>query len=224
MNTPKNLFPCIISAIMVLAAPHTALCKERHTAPLSVDKVAAFLAGRYENSAQVAQGKATRQTPPPQHVTIAIEPTPQADWELWRIHMDVDPVVAREAGSDTSLDAVWAMNIARNARDQSIRLIPYTLNPSVDAETVKASSFDKTQWFSLEACMLAGQFGNSQIIAQVPPNEMCVAETMGIGGKRAFLPTWIQREGNDLQVQLIYFGKPWRVHAVRVSLPSSTNH
>jgi hypothetical protein len=64
--------------------------------------------------------------------------------------------------------------------------------------------------------MLVGKFAASQIVAGVPPNEMCVAETMGLGGKRAFLPTWIEREGDRLAVQLIYFGKPWRVEARRV--------
>jgi hypothetical protein len=38
---------------------------------------------------------------------------------------------------------------------------------------------------------------------------------MGLGGKRAFLPSWIERQGDWLRVQLIYFGKPWRVNALR---------
>lgn len=172
----------------------------------------------------MAQGKTTGETPAPQHVTITIEPTQQADWELWRVHMDVDPAVAQSAGSDTSLDAVWAMNLARGADDKSIELVPYTLNPSVTAATVKASAFDKTQWLSLEACALRGDFAKSPIVAQVPPNEMCVAETMGLGGKRAFLPTWIKHDGAWLHVQLVYFGKPWRVEARRLSIPSTAGH
>lgn len=53
---------------------------------------------------------------------------------------------------------------------------------------------------------------------QSPADEMCVAETMGLGGKRAFLPSWFELEGDSLQVQLIYFGKPWRVEAHRAGI------
>ena len=169
----------------------------------------------------MADGKTTPENPAPQHVTITIEPTQLADWELWRVHMDVDPEVAQSAGSDTSLDAVWAMNISRKAEDQSLQLVPYTLNPSVDIASAKASEFDKAQWLSLEACMLRGDFGAARIVAQVPPDEMCVAETMGLGGKRAFLPNSVEREGDWLHVQLMYFGEPWRVNARRVTTATS---
>ncbi|MGD0494090.1 MAG: hypothetical protein ABSC32_21400 [Steroidobacteraceae bacterium] len=211
--------PIIRSAIAIsvlLAAGHAAQCKDKAGDAASIASINALLAGRYDNSAQVAQGKAASEDPPPQHVTITIEPTPRADWELWRVHMDVDPEVAQSAGSDTSLDAVWAMNISRKAEDSSLQLIPYTLKPSIDIASVEASAFDKPQWLSLEACMLRGDFGASRIVAQVPPDEMCVAETMGLGGKRAFLPTAVEREGDWLHVQLIYFGKPWRVNARRM--------
>jgi hypothetical protein len=77
--------------------------------------ISSLLAGRYDNSAQVDLGKTSGQKPPPQHVTIAIESTPQENWQIWRVHMDVDPEVAQLAGSDTSLDAVWAMNLSRGA-------------------------------------------------------------------------------------------------------------
>jgi hypothetical protein len=88
--------------------------------------------------------------------------------------------------------------------------------PSLDEASVKASAFDRRQWLSLEACALSGDLGKSRVVAQSPTDEMCVAETMGLGGKRAFLPSWIKLEGDSLQVQLIYFGKPWRVDARRV--------
>jgi hypothetical protein len=180
-----------------------------------VPNIGALLAGRYDNSAQVARDEA--QNPPPQHVTVTIEPTPQADWELWRVHMDVDPEVAASAGSDTSLDAVWAMNIARKPEDNSLQLIPYTLSPSVDIATLSAAAFDKTQWLPLEACTLRGEFHPSHIVVQVPPDEMCVAVTMGLGGKRAFLPSSVEREKDWLHVQLMYFGRPWQVDARRVT-------
>jgi hypothetical protein len=201
----------LVLAVATLVLSRTAPCQERD--PFA--EVEVRLAGRYENGAQVARGKAANETPPPQHVVITIEPTEQKDWELWRVHMDVEPAVAETAGSDTSLEAVWAMNISRQA-GKPLQIIPYTLKPSLDAASVKASAFDRTQWLSLEACTLDVEFGKSRIVAQAPPDEMCVAATMGLGGKRAFLPSWIEREGDGLRVQLIYFGKPWRVEARRV--------
>ena len=107
------------------------------------------------------------------------------------------------------------MNISRGADSKSLQLIPYTLNPSVDSAAVKATAFDKTQWFSLEACALQGSFSKSRIVAQAPADEMCVAETMGLGGKRAFLPSWIECDGDWLHAQIMYFGEPWRVAAHR---------
>jgi hypothetical protein len=131
--------------------------------------------------------------------------------------MDVDPAVAQSAGSDTSLDAIWAMNIGPSLDKRSLRIIPYTLNPSVGAETIKAIAFDQSQWLPLEACAMGGDIGKTRVVAQAATDEMCVAETMGLGGKRAFLPSWIEREGDRLQVQLIFFGQPWRVDAHRAA-------
>jgi hypothetical protein len=112
-------------------------------------------------------------------------------------------------------------NLSRKAHDESFPLIPYTLSPSVKADTVNASAFDQTQWVSLEACMLGGDFGKSRIVAQVPGGEMCVAEGIGLGGKRAFLPSWIEREGDWFHVQLMYLGNPLRVDARRVYTDNS---
>jgi hypothetical protein len=65
-----------------------------------------LVGGIYENCAQVKSAKTSGHTPPPQLVTITIETTPQRDRQLWHVHMDVDPEVALQAGSDTSLDAL----------------------------------------------------------------------------------------------------------------------
>jgi len=220
---PKIKMLClpVMLILATLAARQTAQSKEQDAAAVSIAGVGALLAGHYDNSAQAAKGHATVENPAPPHVTVTIEPTQRADWELWRVHMDVDPAVAQSAGSDTSLDAVWAMNISRRSNDKSIQLVPYTLRPSVSAATVNASAFDETQWLSLEACVLLGDFGKSRIVAQVAGDEMCVAEGMGLGGKRAFLPSSIDRERDWLHVQLTYLGNPLRVDARRVSI---TNH
>ena len=166
----------------------------------------------------IARGRMA-EAPAPQHVTITIEPTAKADWELWRVHMDVDPAVAQAAGSDTSLDAVWALRIALTGGGRSIRLVPNFLNPSVPIETVSATGFDEKQWYPLEACTLVGRLSPGRLTAQVPPAEMCVAASMGLGGKRAFLPTAVSRTGDFAYAQLTYFGKPWKVAARRQGGP-----
>jgi hypothetical protein len=201
------------AVVAILTAGLSAHGKEGIDDTAAIANAGALLAGRYDNSEQVAKGKA--QNPPPQHITITIQPTREPDWELWRVHMDVDPEVAQSAGSDTSLDALWAMHITRTVDDKSLQMIPYTLRPAVDIASVDAPAFDKAQWLSLEACMLRGDFRTSRIVVQVPPDEMCVAASMGLGGKRAFLPGTVEREGDWLHVQLMYFGRPWRVDAHR---------
>jgi hypothetical protein len=175
--------------------------------------ILAALAGRYDNAAQVAREK--DHTPAPQLVTITIEPTPQTGWQVWHVHMDVDPAVAQAAGSDTSLDAFWAMHIVSRAPGKPLQWVPYTLRPGLDGAALKSAAFDRTQWLELGACALEGEISESRIAVQTPADEMCVAITMGLGGKRAFLPSSIEREGDSLQVQLIYFGEPWRVDARR---------
>ena len=165
----------MILILIVLATCQTAQCKEQDAAAVSTASVGALLAGRYDNSAQVAQaqGTATAENPAPPHVAVTIEPTQQADWALWRVHMDVD--------ADTALDAVWAMNTSRRAFDKSLALIPYTLHPSVSSATLNASAFDESQWLSLEACALRGDFGKSRITAH-SEGEPCAAAGIGIGG------------------------------------------
>jgi len=214
-STTNRLVPstacaaAILAAIGLCEAPHAPAKDRAPTASLA--EIAALLAGRYDNAAQVAGGQAEH--PPPQHVTITIEPTPRPDWQIWRVHMDVDPDVARDAGSDTSLDAVWAMNSTQTPR--GIELVPYTSKPSFDPTSMQAGAFDEAQWLSLSACALSGSFSPAKIVADAPVDEMCVAATMGLGGKRAFLPTSVTRSGDGLQLQLIYFGRPWRVEAHR---------
>lgn len=201
----------VAAAAVALATVPNAFGKAP-AASASIADVAALLAGRYDNSSQVVHGK--DEHPPPQHVTITIEPTARSDWQIWRVHMDVDPEVAQEAGSDTSLDAAWAMNITQTPR--GMELVPYTSKPSLDPTSMQASAFDESQWLSLAACALGGRFDAAGIAIRAPADEMCVAATMGLGGKRAFLPTSVARSGDDLQVTLIYFGRPWLVDARRI--------
>lgn len=200
--------------LMILAGVELAHAAQGRPPGLSsVADVDAVLAGRYDNAAQVARSKKTGEKPAAQHVTISIEPTQLEAWELWRIHMDVEPDVARAAGSDTALEAVWAMHVVMRADGEPLQFIPYSLMRSVDAGAVQALGFDQSQWTSVEACALDGAARGSGIVARVPADPMCVAVSMSLGGKRAFLPSRMEREGAWLNVDLIYFGKPWRVHA-----------
>jgi hypothetical protein len=107
--------------------------------------------------------------------------------------------------------------VGRHAHHKALSLIPYTLRSSGDAATIHGAAFDESQWLSLEACMLRGKFAKSRIVVQQSVDEMCAAEGMGLGGKRAFLPISIDGDGERLQVQLIFFGEPWRVDARRVN-------
>jgi hypothetical protein len=203
---------CLLPLAFAMAAASAA----REVAPVSVADVGALLAGRFDNAAQL-KSNSTAEDLPPQHVTVTIEPTQLAEWQIWRIHMDVDSAVASSAGSETSLTAVWAMNILRRKADQPFELIPYTLKPSIGDASVNAAAFDQAQWLSLEACALGGNFSKSRALLQIPTDEMCAAASMGLGGKRAFLPNWVERDGDRLVVGIVYFGKPWRVDARRVN-------
>lgn len=133
-----------LSIVAVLGFCMSAQANQKIDTVMSISDVGALLAGRYENTQQVTQGSATPGRPP-QHVTITIEPTQKAEWELWRIHMDVDPAVAESAGSATSLDAVWAMNISPREYDRSLSLISYTLSRAGNAAPLDAAAFDQAQ-------------------------------------------------------------------------------
>jgi len=209
------LRPFVIIGLVILASPRMAQGEERTASAVSIVGIGAFLAGHFDNADQVTQDRVrpSVQSAPVPHVSITVEPTQRSGWELWRVHMDVDPEVAREAGADTSLDAVWAINISPNADDKSYQLIPYSVRPSVNSAAVKAAAFDEAQWFALEACALRGDFGASRIVAQVSGDEMCVAAAMGLGGKRAFFPSSIERQGDWLHDQLMYLGNPLRIDA-----------
>jgi len=204
----------LILLLALLAMREVALGKEADQG--STGDIETLLAGKYDNSAQLAQPatgvKAGSVAVPP--VTVTIEPTPLPNWQLWRVHMEVDPEVARAAGSATSLEAVWAMKLT-NAQDRSLRLIPYTSRAGIQMESVTAAAFDESQWLSLEACMLLGDFGKHHVMAQVAGDEMCVAAAMGIGGKRAFLPSLVERQADWLHVQITYLGSPLLVEARR---------
>ncbi len=154
---------------------------------------------------------------PPQHVTVTIEQTGTPDWQLWRIHMDVSAAVAKQAKSSTSLEAVWAMHMVHAAHGQLLRIMPYSLKHARAEGSVKARAFNKSDWYAIEGCGLDIETLKPRMVAFAPPARRCLAEKMALGGKRAFLPSWIERKGDTLGVQLTYFGVPWRVFAQRTA-------
>ena len=68
---------CLLPVAFAVGAASAA----REDAPVSVADVGALLAGRYDNAAQL-KSSSTVDNPPPQHVTVTIEPTQLADWEI----------------------------------------------------------------------------------------------------------------------------------------------
>jgi hypothetical protein len=75
----------------------------------------ALLRGRFDNREQVDKGPPGGEQAIP-HVTVVIEPTPQQNWSLWRVHVQTDP--------ESSFDQTWVME-ARVEYDGSGSLVPY---------------------------------------------------------------------------------------------------
>jgi len=160
----------------------------------------ALLKGKFDNREQVAEAKPDAEPPMP-HVVVTIEPTPQKNWTLWRVHLEVD--------ADNVFDQAWAME-TRREHDGSTSLVPYyQYKPTAPAS---AATFDPKTWLSLEACALRGKFTKTRIEG-MSEGEPCVAVSMGIGPLRALLPVGIEREGDWLHLDLNYRGARTRIDA-----------
>ncbi|HEY0180065.1 MAG TPA: hypothetical protein VGC30_10595 [Dokdonella sp.] len=169
---------------------------------LSPPEAGALLQGRYDNRAQVAAAAAAAPGAVP-HVSVAIEPTAQPDWTLWRVHLEAD--------AEHAFDQTWAMQ-TRTEYDGSTALIPYY--PYKPAAAPSAATFDPQGWLSLEACALRGAAA-PQRIQGMSEGEPCVAVTMSLGPLRALLPVGLDREGDRLQLDLNYRGARTRIDARR---------
>lgn len=163
----------------------------------------ALLQGRFDNRDQAGKPSSDPEHAMP-HVTIAIEPTAQADWSLWHVHLETD--------AQSSFDQTWAMQ-ARAEYDGSGALIPYYQLQQTQAPA--AAAFDPLDWLSLEACALRGQFKKNRIEG-MSEGEPCVAVSMGVGARRALLPVGIVREGEWLHVDLNLRGVRTRIDAKRL--------
>lgn len=189
------------SKITVSACVLSLACACAIAGPTSAD-VATRLQGRFDNRDQVAKAPAGAEPSIP-HVVVAIEPTPQKDFLLWRVHIETDP--------QSTFDQTWAMQ-TRIGSDGSGMLIPYY---QLKQDTAPASAtFDTNGWLSLEACALRGDFTKTRIEG-MSEGEPCVAVSMNVGARRALLPVGFAREGDTLRVDLNLRGVRTRIEAKR---------
>ena len=143
--------------------------------------------GVFDNHEQVWQTRAAAGNAAPPHVVVTIEPTAQADWSIWRVHLD----------AAAPLDAVWAMQ--RIGTGEAASLMPHrALDASVAANV---ATFDARQWVPLDACALHGTStpAGAHVAADVAG---CTTLAPGLGAQTALLPVAIEREGEWLHVRL----------------------
>ena len=162
------------------------------------------LQGTFDNREQAGKPVAGGEQPVAR-VTITIEPAPQADFALWRVHLQTDP--------QTSYDQTWAMQ-ARIEHDGSGALIPY-YQLKQDAAPDAATFDPQHGWLSLEACALRGDFSKAHIRGNAE-GEPCVAVSMSVGARRALLPVGIDYAAGTLRLDLNLRGVRTRIEAKRV--------
>jgi len=155
----------------------------RASSPIS----GALFEGVFDNHEQVWQTRAAAGNAAPPHVVVTIEPTGQADWSIWRIHLD----------AAVPLDAVWAMQ--RIGTGDAASLVPHrALDASIAAN---AATFDVRQWVPLDACALHGT--STPTGAHVAADAAaCTTLAPGLGAQTALLPIALEREGEWLRVRL----------------------
>lgn len=173
----------VLLAILMLAG-----CQQtsRPDAPRRAGAAVPAWVGTFDNHEQVwtareAQGAAT--VP---HVVVTIEPTPHADWTIWRVRLDVTP----------PMDATWVIRTATDASG-ALSMTPYR---SLGGAPAATAAFDEKQWTPLDACVLrstasAPYRASAEIAA-------CTAIAPGIGATAALLPLAIEREGEWLHIRL----------------------
>jgi len=154
-------------------------------APPARAAVAAPAGAEFDNHEQVWQARDSGAIVPP-HVVVAIEPTQDKEFSLWRVHLD----------ASAPLDAVWA--IRRTEAGGSIVLTPFR---AIVAAPVAASAFDAKQWTPLDACALRGSWNAAGFRASADL-AACTAIAPGIGAEAALLPLDVEREGEWLRLRL----------------------
>jgi hypothetical protein len=161
-----------------------------------------LLLGRFDNREQVAKTSADAAHAIP-HVIVTIEATAQPDWSLWRVHLEAD--------ADNAFDQTWAMQI-RTEYDGTLSLIPYYQYKPTSVPS--AAAFDAQGWLSLEACSMRGDFAKARFRG-ISDGAPCVAASTNLGPLRTLLPVGIDRNGDDLHLDLDYRSARTRIDAKR---------
>jgi len=178
----------ILLIALFLAACHDARRPDAASSARASSAAQPSLQGEFDNHEQVWQARETNAgAAQPPHVVITVEATPQADWSLWRVHLDSTP----------ALDAAWAMRRTAQA-DGAAALIPHRALVTAPAA---ASAFDVQQWTPLDACTLRGTRAASGMHASAD-TAACTAIAPGIGAQAALLPLGIEHDGESLRVRL----------------------
>ncbi|MEP7042310.1 MAG: hypothetical protein ABI843_04575 [Dokdonella sp.] len=189
MSSKWTIFAALLAlsacqSLQHVASPRTANGPARAASPAS----GPLFEGIFDNHEQVwsVSEKAASGAPP--HVVLTIEPTPQADWSIWRVHLD----------AAASVDAVWAMQRV-GAGDAAAFLLPHR---AMDASAMaNAGAFDPKQWIALNACALRGTI--TPLALHVAADiAACTTLAPGLGAQTALLPVAIEREGEWLHARL----------------------
>ena len=135
-------------------------------------------AGTYDNHEQLWLAHEQGTAAPP-HLSLDIQPTPQAEWTLWHVHVDAQP----------PLDAVWAMRAAGPGG----RLLPHAPIAGL------AAPFDVRAWAPLPACELREAHPGNALAADVAA---CAASIATLGAQGALLPTAVEPGSEGLRLRL----------------------
>lgn len=143
------------------------------------------LSGEYDNNEQVWSARASS-LPAPPHLVVRIEPTPQEDWSMWHVYLDVTPM----------LQAQWAMR--RVDTGNGVALIPHR---ALNASPAVGKAFDRREWAPLGDCALRGgaMAGGIRLATDV---NACTLLAPGVGAQASLLPIAVEEEGEWLRVRL----------------------
>ena len=176
--------------LVVLVASSILSCHDVRRADTATHATAGAspVADVFDNHEQVwrAQEAASGTVAPP-HVVVSIESAKDAEWSIWHVRLDANPV----------LEAAWAMRRTAQS-DGTVLLIPHR---ALVAAPAAAAAFDSQQWTALDACALHGTNSGGHLHASADI-AACTAIAPGIGATAALLPISIEHEGEWLRVRL----------------------
>ncbi len=173
----KILAAC--AALLVLTACQT-LQPARRSSPAGAAP-AAPIAGIYDNHEQVWAAREAGGAVAVPHVRVAVEPTGDRSWTIWRVHLDGSP----------AMDALWALH---ESGEPTPHWVPHR---ALLAQPATGKDFDPGQWAALDACALHAD----KALRFVGDAATCTVLAPGIGASMALLPLAITRDGEWLRVR-----------------------